>query len=112
MRLKERIEFYRPTTEPDEAGGYDRTEYVKQYECWANVDQDNSAREMQSMQTANMVIVKVTIRYNPAYVPGIKDNIKWGGVWLTIHGEPDRSERNWLKFRAAYDPNRELPEID
>lgn len=103
-RLKERIVFVSAETAEDLSGGFEKISDQTLYECWANIEQSSSNKAYQNFQLANMVIVSVTMRTNPIFTPSLGQNIKWKDRFLTIQGEPDISETQFIEFQAAYDP--------
>jgi len=103
-RLTERVKFVRAATTDDDSGGYIAGDYVKLYECWANVEQNRNSREYQNLQMANMVAVDITMRYAHDFVPSINMNAQWRDKLLTLHGSPDLSNKNYITIPAFYDP--------
>jgi hypothetical protein len=104
MRLKERITFVEAGTTDDTAGGYDKVNDIVLYECWANVTQGSSSRQFQNLQLTNMVMVTVTMRKSPDFNPSTGQNIRWKNKYMTVQGEPDQSETQFISFIATYDP--------
>lgn len=110
QRLKDKILFVQAETVSDLSGGWLNDGNTILYECWANVTQSNSSRQFQEMQIANMVLVTVQMRTNPIFAPQAGHNIIWRDRFLTVHGEPDLSQRQFIEFQAAYDPKVKVSE--
>jgi hypothetical protein len=109
-RLKDRITFIEADTISDLAGGFEVVSTLTLYECWANVEQNNSNRAFQNFQVANMVIVTVSMRVNPEFAPQSGQNVLWKDRFLTVQGEPDLNEQQFYSFQAAYDPKIKVSE--
>lgn len=113
MMLREIIQFVHASTLALSDGSFAIKSYPVLYECRADVKHVNSNREFQQMQIANNVQVEIKIRYAfGKFIPKVGMLIKWRGKILTVSGQPDLGEKNWLTFTANYDPETTLEDTE
>lgn len=109
MLLRELIEFVKAESTERNEGSFGLTEYVSLYTCRAIVEHRNSTKQFQELQMSNDVNVRITIRYAfNRFVPKLGMLIKWRDKILTVHGQPDLGEKDYLTFEAHYDPEQSL----
>ena len=102
--LPERIKFVIAESVSDLSAGFEKQSDNVVYECWAKVEQNASSRDFQNFQITNMVSLNIIMRFTPNFTPGAGQNIIWRNRFLTVQGEPDLSEKQYIKFSCSYDP--------
>lgn len=104
MRLDEHIRFVLPNSNEQTDGSFEFETYTNVYECFAKIKQDSSPRGYENFQLTNRVMVDVTMRWAGDFFPNVEHQIIWGDKLLTIQGQPDTTKKDYLKFKASYDP--------
>lgn len=93
MKYRDKLEFIEQTTISDGAGGVTVTGTTTVYTCWGLVKSKGVSRTLQDAMIRHNCSYEITLPYQFAFKPAPKQQIKFNGLTLVIHGLPDVRER-------------------